>query len=85
MITTSSFLTLAQKPSANSTDRLLESGRAAKVSTPATTPTEIKIVSYNIRWRSGDDLVHLCGRTDADAPSHTSLGVAGRRCHAARR
>ena len=59
MITSSSFVTFAQKPSANSTDRLVESGQAAKVSTPATAPTEIKIVSYNIRWRSGKELEQI--------------------------
>ena len=59
MITSTSFVTFAQKPSANSTDGLMESGQAAKVSTPATNPTEIKIVSYNIRWRSGKDLEQI--------------------------
>lgn len=34
---------------------LLESGKAQRVRQPSTA-TEIKIVSYNIRWRSGDDL-----------------------------
>lgn len=57
----SSLATFAQKPSANSTDPLLESGRAAKVSTPATVPTEIKIVSYNIRWRSAEELEQIIG------------------------
>ena len=35
---------------------LLESGRAATLRKQTSTPPEIKIVSYNIRWRSGDDL-----------------------------
>lgn len=51
--------TFAQKPPANSNDQLLESGRAAKVSTPAATPAEIKIVSYNIRWRSDKELEQI--------------------------
>lgn len=59
MITSSSFVPFTQKPSANSTDRLIESGQAAKLSAPATSPTEIKIVSYNIRWRSAKELEQI--------------------------
>jgi endonuclease/exonuclease/phosphatase family metal-dependent hydrolase len=37
--------------------RLLEAGNFAKAKTPdAATPAEIKIVSYNMRWRGGKDL-----------------------------
>ena len=35
---------------------LLESGQAATVRKQTSAPTEIKVISYNIRWRSGDDL-----------------------------
>jgi endonuclease/exonuclease/phosphatase family metal-dependent hydrolase len=35
---------------------LLESGKAATLRKQTSTPQEIKIVSYNIRWRSGDHL-----------------------------
>jgi endonuclease/exonuclease/phosphatase family metal-dependent hydrolase len=35
---------------------LLETGRGERVQTPAASPSEIKIVSYNMRWRSGKDL-----------------------------
>lgn len=35
---------------------LLESGKGDTLRQPSTTTAEIKIVSYNIRWRSGDDL-----------------------------
>ena len=35
---------------------LLESGKGTTLRKPTTTPDEIKVVSYNIRWRSGDDL-----------------------------
>jgi endonuclease/exonuclease/phosphatase family metal-dependent hydrolase len=35
---------------------LLESGKGVTVRQPTTTATELKIISYNIRWRSGDDL-----------------------------
>lgn len=44
----------------NSDAVLLESGKAATVKTPAAkAPGELKVVSYNIRWRSGDDLKKL--------------------------
>src|SRR5438093_12794137 len=39
--------------------QLLEIGQAKKVSSPAETPRQMKIVSYNIRWRGGDDLEKL--------------------------
>ena len=35
---------------------LLESGQGTTLRKPASTPAELKILSYNIRWRSGDDL-----------------------------
>src|ERR1041385_1568758 len=35
---------------------LLESGKGAKVRQKTPAPAEIKLLSYNIRWRSGDDL-----------------------------
>src|ERR1041385_4983076 len=38
---------------------LLESGQGATIRQPTGPPTEIKIISYNIRWRSGDDLKTL--------------------------
>ena len=40
---------------------LLESGKGATVreQTATTPPSEIKVISYNIRWRSGDDLKTL--------------------------
>ena len=38
---------------------LLESGKAATLRKYASANTEIKIVSYNIRWRGGDDLKRL--------------------------
>lgn len=38
---------------------LLEAGQGAKVRKPISSPEEVKIVSYNIRWRSGDDLKKL--------------------------
>ena len=38
---------------------LLESGQSANVRQQTSPPTEIKILQYNIRWRSGDDLKTL--------------------------
>jgi endonuclease/exonuclease/phosphatase family metal-dependent hydrolase len=35
---------------------LLESGQAATIRKQTSAPTEIKVITYNIRWRSGDDL-----------------------------
>src|ERR1041385_3351937 len=35
---------------------LLESGQALTIRQPTSAPTEVKVISYNIRWRSGDDL-----------------------------
>lgn len=35
---------------------LLESGQGTTLRKHTSTPTELKILSYNIRWRSGDDL-----------------------------
>lgn len=35
---------------------LLESGHASTLRKQSATPAEIKILSYNIRWRSGEDL-----------------------------
>jgi endonuclease/exonuclease/phosphatase family metal-dependent hydrolase len=38
---------------------LLETGRATKLQTPTSAPSSIKIISYNIRWRGGEDLQKL--------------------------
>jgi endonuclease/exonuclease/phosphatase family metal-dependent hydrolase len=38
---------------------LLESGQATTLRKQTSTPTEIKVISYNIRWRGGDDLKTL--------------------------
>ena len=35
---------------------LLETGKAASIKRQTPNPVEIKVLSYNIRWRSGDDL-----------------------------
>jgi len=38
---------------------LLESGQATNLRPQPAAPTEIKVISYNIRWRGGDDLKTL--------------------------
>jgi len=43
----------------NESSSLLESGKAATIKPMTAVPAEFKIVSYNIRWRSGDDLKKL--------------------------
>ncbi|HKQ53969.1 MAG TPA: endonuclease/exonuclease/phosphatase family protein, partial [Pyrinomonadaceae bacterium] len=46
--------------------RLLETGAAPKLAHPPPSPDSIKIVSYNIRWRGGDDLRRLIQLLKAD-------------------
>ena len=71
-------LLLFQLPSLQN-DALLESGKAATVKAHATgeAPKEIKIVSYNIRWRSGEDLKELTKllREDPEIGSAAILGL----------
>jgi len=43
----------------NQDAKLLEIGRATKLQTPAKSTAQIKVISYNIRWRGGDDLRKL--------------------------
>ena len=50
---------LFQLPAHHNNDPLLESGKAATVKTRPALPAEFKIVSFNIRWRSGDELKEL--------------------------
>ena len=54
---------LFQLPSHHTNDpsdsSLLESGTAATIKPRTVAPAEFKIVSFNIRWRSGDDLKKL--------------------------
>ena len=38
---------------------LLEEGKPTTVRTQTPPPAEIKVISYNIRWRSGDDLKNI--------------------------
>lgn len=50
---------LSQKHSRPADSNLLETGHAANLSHAPKTPAEIKIVSYNIRWRGGNELRQL--------------------------
>jgi endonuclease/exonuclease/phosphatase family metal-dependent hydrolase len=57
---------------------LFETGSPAKPApVPARAPTEIKIVSYNIRWRGGDDLLKLIEhlRNDAEIGGAQIIGL----------
>ena len=56
---------------------LLEYGQGANVKTIATAPSEIKIITYNIRWRSGDDLKQLIKlfREDPEIGNATILAL----------
>jgi endonuclease/exonuclease/phosphatase family metal-dependent hydrolase len=59
MVALPSPFSVAQKPPAGVNDPLLESGPAGRISAPAKRPAEIRIVSYNIRWRSGKELQQI--------------------------
>lgn len=56
---------------------LLETGSARRVQTPAASPSEIKIVSYNMRWRSGDDLRQIISllRNDPEIGNASIIGL----------
>jgi len=56
---------------------LLETGGAAKPREPSPLPASFKIVSYNIRWRGGEDLNKLIAllRTDAEVGGATIIGL----------
>jgi endonuclease/exonuclease/phosphatase family metal-dependent hydrolase len=45
-----------QPPPASTDQSLLEVGQAKRLKQPNVAPTQIKVISYNIRWRGGDDL-----------------------------
>jgi endonuclease/exonuclease/phosphatase family metal-dependent hydrolase len=56
---------------------LLEFGKGETLRKPTSAPSEIKIVSYNIRWRSGDDLKRLTKllNDDLEVGGATILGL----------
>lgn len=68
-------LGIAQKRRPDSNDQLLESGHAAQVSTPAAAPAEIKIVSYNIRWRSAKELEQIIDWLKSKEALPTIIGL----------
>jgi len=74
MIALSFLVTLAQKPSTNSKDQLLEIGHANRISAPPDA-TEIKIVSYNIRWRSGKELEQIIDWLKGKGALPTLIGL----------
>jgi endonuclease/exonuclease/phosphatase family metal-dependent hydrolase len=53
------FLFLFLLQFAGTDDQLLEAGRAATLRKQTATTNELKVVSYNIRWRGGDELKRL--------------------------
>ena len=52
-------LSPAQKPDANREADLLEVSNSSKSPSQKLVPHEIKIISYNIRWRAGDELKEI--------------------------
>lgn len=66
------------RPQISSDDSsLLETGNYAPASKEATALAEIKLVSYNIRWRGGEDLSRLIAllRDDAEIGRATVIGL----------
>ena len=60
----------------NQDSKLLEIGQASKLQSPAKSPATIKIVSYNMRWRSGAELQKLIQLLKDD--SNSDLARLGR-------
>ena len=67
----------AKSNEANVDSALLESGKAATLRKPAPDSSEIKIVSYNIRWRGGEELKALATvlREDAEVGGASILAL----------
>lgn len=61
----------------NSESRLLEVGQASKLRPAPNSPSEIKVVSYNIRWRSGEELRQLARsfKDDSEIGGAAVLGL----------
>ncbi len=61
----------------NEEQKLLETGAAPKTTQPTLAPDSIKIVSYNIRWRGGDDLRRLIQllKTDPEIGGAAVIGL----------
>ncbi len=67
----------AQKARENDDSKLLESGSASKLRKQKPAITEIKVVSYNIRWRSGAALERLTNflKDDPEIGNAAILGL----------
>jgi endonuclease/exonuclease/phosphatase family metal-dependent hydrolase len=65
------------KSDTESNSKLLETGTTATVRQPPTPNSEIKIISYNIRWRGGEELNKIIKilREDPDFAGATLLGL----------
>jgi endonuclease/exonuclease/phosphatase family metal-dependent hydrolase len=58
---------------ATNESQLLETGAAAKISKPAAEAKEISIITYNIRWRTGDELMKIADWLRGKQPSVIAL------------
>lgn len=56
---------------------LLEIGQAAKLRSSTESPSETKLVSYNIRWRGGKDLLKLAQFFKSDAAKIGGASIIG--------
>ncbi len=67
---------LAQHSGAHESE-LLEIGQATKLRNPAEGATDIRVVSYNIRWRGGEDLKRLSEllRSDPEIGNAVVVGL----------
>ena len=81
LVPLSSFAIQDKSHPSNVTNRddaqLLEAGKGAALKTHATASNEIKVVSYNIRWRSGDELKQVAKflREDPEIGSASIIGL----------
>ncbi|HKS29089.1 MAG TPA: endonuclease/exonuclease/phosphatase family protein [Pyrinomonadaceae bacterium] len=62
---------------AQSADPLLETGHGSRLQTTRPSPSEIRIVSYNMRWRSGEDLAGIISllKTDPEIGQAAIIGL----------
>ena len=68
----------ASLPNSRATDsELLETGRAPNIAEAPKAPAEIKVVSYNIRWRGGEELNELIRllKQDSDLAGASIVGL----------
>jgi endonuclease/exonuclease/phosphatase family metal-dependent hydrolase len=66
-LSTAAIASTRPPPPPRENTELLETGSATKLLMPPGAPDVIKIVSYNIRWRGGDDLLKLVQLLKSDA------------------